>query len=99
VFNAANETCVDSFHEGVIGFLDILQIVERVLSEHLGPSTGSEHVSPSAGSGSISESATDVRSIWRSDDELTLDGVLDADAWARTRADELMTSRTETGRT
>jgi 1-deoxy-D-xylulose-5-phosphate reductoisomerase len=104
VFNAANETCVDAFHEGVIGFLDILEIVERVLSEHLGPSTGSAHTGPWAGSGSIPESGTDVRSIWRSDDELTLEGVLDADAWARTRAQELTVSTTgtrriETGRT
>ena len=29
VFNAANEDCVDAFHDGRIGFLDILDIVER----------------------------------------------------------------------
>jgi len=99
VFNAANETCVDAFHEGLIGFLDILEIVEHVLSEHLGSSTGSGHTGPSTGSGSIPASGADVRSIWRSDDELTLEGVLDADAWARTRAHQLTVSRTETGRT
>ncbi|MFP5283632.1 MAG: 1-deoxy-D-xylulose-5-phosphate reductoisomerase [Actinomycetes bacterium] len=34
VFNAANEVCVDAFHEGRIGFLEILDIVSRVLGEH-----------------------------------------------------------------
>ncbi len=98
-FNAANEVCVDAFHDGRIGFLDILEIVELVVGEHLGPSTGSGRVGPSTGSGRRIESQTDVRSIWRSDDELTIDGVLAADAWARSRALELTTSRTETSRT
>ena len=35
VYNAANEECVDAFHAGRIGFLDILEIVEQVLSEHV----------------------------------------------------------------
>ena len=71
VFNAANEVCVDAFHDGVIGFLDILEVVERVLTEHLdGPP----------------DSGTDVPSLWRPDDELTAETVLAADAWARGRA-------------
>ncbi|WP_285726534.1 1-deoxy-D-xylulose-5-phosphate reductoisomerase [Psychromicrobium xiongbiense] len=58
VFNAANEEAVMAFHEGRIGFLDIVDTVEEVLSEHM------------AGS------------------ELSLDAVLDAEKWARSRAQE-----------
>lgn len=35
VFNAANEECVDAFHEGRIGFLDICDTIKRVLDEHV----------------------------------------------------------------
>ncbi|GAB3274637.1 1-deoxy-D-xylulose-5-phosphate reductoisomerase [Sinomonas notoginsengisoli] len=38
VFNAANEEAVEAFHEGRIGFLDIVDTVEAVLSEHQGSS-------------------------------------------------------------
>ncbi|BCT75714.1 1-deoxy-D-xylulose 5-phosphate reductoisomerase [Sinomonas cyclohexanicum] len=38
VFNAANEEAVEAFHEGRIGFLDIVDTVEAVLSEHGGSS-------------------------------------------------------------
>ena len=31
VYNAANEECVDAFHDGRIGFLDIVDTVERVV--------------------------------------------------------------------
>ena len=34
VYNAANEECVDAFHDGRIGFLAILDIVAAVLDEH-----------------------------------------------------------------
>lgn len=34
VYNAANEEAVDAFHEGKIGFLDILEIIERTVAEH-----------------------------------------------------------------
>lgn len=33
VFNAANEECVESFHDGRIGFLDIVDTVARVVDE------------------------------------------------------------------
>ena len=33
VFNAANEKCVEAFHEGRIGFLDIVDTVERVVQD------------------------------------------------------------------
>jgi 1-deoxy-D-xylulose-5-phosphate reductoisomerase len=35
VYNAANEVCVDAFHDGRIGFVQILDIVTRVLDEHV----------------------------------------------------------------
>jgi 1-deoxy-D-xylulose-5-phosphate reductoisomerase len=38
VFNAANEEAVEAFHAGQIGFLDIVDTVEAVLSEHRGSS-------------------------------------------------------------
>lgn len=34
VYNAANEECVEAFHERRIGFLDIVDTVERVVDEH-----------------------------------------------------------------
>lgn len=34
VFNAANEQAVEAFHAGAIGFLDILDTVERVVEAH-----------------------------------------------------------------
>ncbi|MDT0183190.1 1-deoxy-D-xylulose-5-phosphate reductoisomerase [Microbacterium sp. ARD31] len=37
VFNAANEQAVDAFHEGRIGFLSILETVERVVDAHEAP--------------------------------------------------------------
>jgi len=36
VYNAANEVCVDAFHEGLIGFTDIVDTVERVVEAHNG---------------------------------------------------------------
>ncbi|KQO65238.1 1-deoxy-D-xylulose-5-phosphate reductoisomerase [Curtobacterium sp. Leaf261] len=56
VFNAANEQAVAAFHAGSIGFLDIVDTVERVVGEH------------TAG-------------------ELSLEGVLAAERWARQTAD------------
>ena len=36
VYNAANEVCVDAFHDGVISFTDIVDTVERVVEAHTG---------------------------------------------------------------
>ena len=80
VYNAANEVCVDAFHDGRIGFLDIVDLVAAALAEHVD------------GAG---RPAADVGSVLVADDELTLAGVLAADAWARGRAAELIA----TGRT
>lgn len=66
VYNAANEVGVDAFHEGTIGFLDIVDTVAAVLSDH------GEH-GPGNDPG-----------------PLTVDRVLEADAWARRRAAELL---------
>jgi 1-deoxy-D-xylulose-5-phosphate reductoisomerase len=67
VYNAANEVCVDAFHDGRIGFIQILDIVAAVLGEHAG-------------------SDPDVGSRLVASDQLTLEVVLAADAWARARA-------------
>jgi 1-deoxy-D-xylulose-5-phosphate reductoisomerase len=77
VFNAANEECVDAFHQGRIGFLEILGIVERVLSEHVGLRATHAALSASVGSTLVGG------------DDLTLDAVLAADSWARARATDL----------
>lgn len=42
VYNAANEVAVDAFHEGLIGFVDIVDSVERVVDAHADAHTGSE---------------------------------------------------------
>jgi 1-deoxy-D-xylulose-5-phosphate reductoisomerase len=34
VYNAANEVAVDAFHDGLIGFVDIVDTVARVVEEH-----------------------------------------------------------------
>jgi 1-deoxy-D-xylulose-5-phosphate reductoisomerase len=70
VYNAANEVCVDAFHDGRIRFTDILDIVAMVLREHV-------------------SSDADVGSTMVASDQLTLEMVLAADAWARARATDL----------
>ncbi|MFE5410030.1 1-deoxy-D-xylulose-5-phosphate reductoisomerase [Microbacterium sp. NPDC056569] len=37
VFNAANEQAVDAFHEGRLGFLGIIDVIERVVDAHDAP--------------------------------------------------------------
>ncbi|MBC9943211.1 1-deoxy-D-xylulose-5-phosphate reductoisomerase [Leucobacter sp. cx-328] len=39
VFNAANEEAVDAFHDGRIGFLDIVDTVREVVDQHEAPAT------------------------------------------------------------
>jgi 1-deoxy-D-xylulose-5-phosphate reductoisomerase len=76
VYNAANEVCVDAFHDGRIGFTQILDIVAVVLRAH----TGSD---------------PDVGSRLVASDQLTLELVLAADAWARARANDLTQARSK----
>jgi 1-deoxy-D-xylulose-5-phosphate reductoisomerase len=59
VFNAANEQAVTAFHEGRVGYLGILDTVERVVDAHDG-------------------------------DELSLESLREAEAWARREADALL---------
>jgi 1-deoxy-D-xylulose-5-phosphate reductoisomerase len=59
VFNAANEQAVAAFHAGRIGYLAIVETIERVVDNH-------------------------------EPGEMTLDGVLDAERWARTAADAIL---------
>jgi 1-deoxy-D-xylulose-5-phosphate reductoisomerase len=80
VFNAANEECVDAFHDDRIGFLDIPSLVERVLSEHAGLRPTQPALSARVGSTLVGN------------DELSLDAVLAADAWARERTAALVSS-------
>ncbi|WP_028709470.1 1-deoxy-D-xylulose-5-phosphate reductoisomerase [Propionicicella superfundia] len=73
VFNAANEECVDAFCAGRIGFLDIVDTVAAIVTEHLSE--------PSV------DSAEEARHV--ADADLTVAAVLAADAWARERARQL----------
>jgi 1-deoxy-D-xylulose-5-phosphate reductoisomerase len=56
VYNAANEEAVEAFHQGRIGFNQIVDLIERVVDAH------------------------------SADSELSLEGVLAAEVWARDRA-------------
>ena len=62
VFNAANEQAVHAFHDGAIGYLDIVDTVREVVDRH------EPH-------------------------PMTLEGVLEAEAWARREADVLVSTR------
>jgi 1-deoxy-D-xylulose-5-phosphate reductoisomerase len=63
VYNAANEVCVDAFHDGAIGFLDIVDTVAAVVEAHATTGAG---------------------------DAGSVEGVLEADAWARARAADIL---------
>ena len=85
VYNAANEECVDAFHERRIGFTDIVEVVARVVDDWARdqpPASGGDdpesvagarNSAPSGGAGS--ESA-----------DLDVAQVLAAEAWARSSA-------------
>jgi 1-deoxy-D-xylulose-5-phosphate reductoisomerase len=70
VYNASNEECVEAFLAGRIGFLDVVDTVERVVAEH----------------------GQDGQLAGTGPQEPDLDGVLAADAWARRRARELLST-------
>lgn len=63
VFNASNEQAVDAFHEGKIGFTEIIEVIAQTVEQH------------------------------KPDTELTLEGVLLAETWARQTADSLIAKR------
>ena len=60
VYNASNEQAVEAFHSEKIGFLQILEIIEKTIEAH------------------------------KPESQLTLDGVLEAERWAREFADGLI---------
>ena len=60
VYNASNEQAVEAFHNGKIGFLEIMEIVEKTVEAHT------------------------------ADESMTLEGVLNAEIWARQFADGLI---------
>lgn len=78
VFNAANEVLVDAFCEGRIGFLDIVDTIAAVLDLHLGEADGDAR-EPVSGDGAPG-------SRWVGDEDVTVEIVLAADAWAREAA-------------
>ncbi|TWP34372.1 1-deoxy-D-xylulose-5-phosphate reductoisomerase [Leekyejoonella antrihumi] len=62
VYNAANEECVEAFHQERIGFLDIVDTVRAVVDEH----DAAPHT------------------------DLTVEQVLAAEGWARSRAQQML---------
>ena len=68
IYNAANEVCVDAFHDGLLGFTDIVDTVQQVVA-----------AAEQSGSGDVP-----------SEETLTVDDVLAADAWARATASSLI---------
>ncbi len=85
VYNAANEEAVEAFHAGGLSFLGIVDVVAAVLDEHITPVSADR----------VPATPDDVRSVWSSDDELTLERVLAADAWARQRARQVVSAIAE----
>ncbi|GAB3622051.1 1-deoxy-D-xylulose-5-phosphate reductoisomerase [Mariniluteicoccus endophyticus] len=81
VYNAANEACVDAFCAGTIGFLDIVDTIARVVDEHEANASGA--------------TTGDVGSVLVGPDAVTMDDVLAADRWARTRAAQLASTPQE----
>ena len=77
VFNAANEECVDAFHEGRISFLQICDVVEQVLDEHTAPPETRPVTDADVGSTLVDSSELDVPTV------------LAADRWARHRAQDV----------
>ncbi|RYZ32683.1 MAG: 1-deoxy-D-xylulose-5-phosphate reductoisomerase [Propionibacteriaceae bacterium] len=76
VYNAANEVCVDAFHDGRLPFLAIVDVIASVLGEHVATPEG--------------RTTPDVGSTLVTGDDLTVEAVLAADAWARSRAARLV---------
>ena len=87
VYNAANEICVDAFHDGTIGFLDIVDTVARVVRVH---EEGERPRGGSAGDRSGRGSAVESGALGNLSPVLSVDDVLAADHWARARAREMI---------
>ncbi len=81
VYNAANEVCVDAFHERAIRFTEIVDTVARVVDRHT--SGDAEAV---CRAGTVSERGSDASSSGTLSAPLDVAAVLRADAWARAEA-------------
>jgi 1-deoxy-D-xylulose-5-phosphate reductoisomerase len=100
VYNAANEVCVDAFHEGRLSFLAIVDVVAQVLAEHVGAWAGAQageqpeqHPREQGREQSVEpppRAPGDVGSTLVLGAGLSVVAVLAADAWARARAAELV---------
>lgn len=86
VFNAANEECVEAFHDGRIGFLDIVDTVERVVQDWVerGEVERGETVRVDGGEGEESEDDANNSGV------RDVEQVLSAERWARARAHEVL---------
>lgn len=78
VFNAADETCVAAFLGGRLPYLGIVDVIAAVLDEHLGRASGL--------------ATGDHGNHGAPEGVLTLEDVLGADAWARARAEEIISA-------
>ncbi len=89
VYNAANEICVDAFHAGAIGFLQIVDTVAEVVAMHRADPAAYRVQDGAAGR---SGGAPGVESDPSGNDSPTLsvDDVLAADRWARHCARQLI---------
>ncbi len=80
VYNAANEECVQAFHDGRIGFLDIVDTVERVVDDWVAaPRAGRESGAPTDRGAAPNDRGT-----------IRVEDVLSAETWARARAHEVL---------
>jgi 1-deoxy-D-xylulose-5-phosphate reductoisomerase len=84
VYNAANEECVAAFREGRLPFLGIVDTVARVVDEHRAEQQGEQRGEQQGDRQGEGQGGRPGRAAG-----LTLDDVLAADGWARTRAREL----------
>ncbi|MDO5711222.1 MAG: 1-deoxy-D-xylulose-5-phosphate reductoisomerase, partial [Micrococcales bacterium] len=80
VFNAANEECVEAFHAGRIGFLDIVDTVERVVDDW----AARGEVPYDAAAGGDLDRAANKSGVH------DVETVLSAERWARTRAHQVL---------
>lgn len=74
VYNAANEVLVDAFCASRIGFLDIVDTIAAVVDEHV----------------AAVNDRPDTPAAHVTDEAMTVEAVLAADTWARSRAAELV---------
>ena len=89
VYNAANEVCVDAFHDGTLGFLDIVDTVAKVVGMHERNVTA-YRLEGSTGGGSEGPAGVDSPGMGNGSPGLSVEDVLAADRWARECAHRLI---------